>query len=94
VLKSRRVRHAFLHKQWLGDLADEPIRIEQVGVCEADAVVRQMGFGTPGATTRRPGAATSRSWSAGSKTSLVSAKTWTGHSRVGRNQHTVLTGQC
>jgi hypothetical protein len=28
-----------LYKQWLGDFADEPVRVEQVGVGESDAVV-------------------------------------------------------
>jgi hypothetical protein len=34
---------ALLHKQWLGDLADQPVRVEQVGAGEADAVVSQVG---------------------------------------------------
>jgi hypothetical protein len=29
---------ALLHKQRLGDLTDEPVRVEQVGVGESDAV--------------------------------------------------------
>jgi hypothetical protein len=44
--QSRRIRPslkgvglALLHEQWLGDLADEPVRVEQVGVGESDAVV-------------------------------------------------------
>ena len=29
---------ALLHKQWLGGLADQPVRVEQVGLGEPDAV--------------------------------------------------------
>jgi hypothetical protein len=34
---------ALAHKQWLGDLADQPARVEQVGVGESNAVVSQAG---------------------------------------------------
>jgi hypothetical protein len=34
---------SLLHKQWLGDLADQPVRVEQVGVGESDAIVSQIG---------------------------------------------------
>ena len=34
---------ALLHKQWLGDLADQPVRVEQVGAGESDAIVSQVG---------------------------------------------------
>jgi hypothetical protein len=37
------VRLAPLHKQGLGDLADQPVRVEQVGAGEADAIVSQVG---------------------------------------------------
>jgi hypothetical protein len=32
-----------LYEQWLGDLADESVRVEQVGVGESDAVVCETG---------------------------------------------------
>ncbi len=33
-------RLALLHEQWLGDFADESVRVEQVRMGESDAVVR------------------------------------------------------
>ena len=33
------VCRALLHQQWLGDLPDEPVGVEQVGVGESHAVV-------------------------------------------------------
>ena len=34
---------ALLHKQWLGDLDDQPVRVEQIGTGESNAVIGQVG---------------------------------------------------